>query len=227
MGGGEGRGLPERRKQGLRRGYEGVELGRAQRGEGGRGQRGMVEEGENETVRQVAALAELRGIGSRSSWVCATEVFGWRRFRNRKELASCVGVPPMPYQSGGLSREQGIRTAQFKTLKDRPEFPGRFGSPEDALGFCRSFFPWYNQEHYHSGIGWLTPASVHYGRAEEILRKRKEVLRQACARHPERFVRGEPEPPAQPEAVWINPPVKDQPTEDLHRKLEEEVSQSC
>ena len=77
------------------------------------------------------------------------------------------------------------------------------------MSFLRQFFAWYNCEHYHSGIGRLTPQSVHYGEAEEIRRNRREVLHQACARHPERFVRGRPEPPPLPTQVWINPPTED------------------
>jgi len=114
-----------------------------------------------------------------------------------------------------VSNDNPFSEAQFKTLKYRPEFPGRFGSQEDAVLFCREFFPWYNEEHYHSGIGWLTPASVHYGTADEIVRLRKEVLRKACADHPERFVRGIPEPPTLPETVWINPPPEKEIEPDL------------
>jgi putative transposase len=109
-----------------------------------------------------------------------------------------------------VSNDNPFSESQFKTLKYRPEFPGRFGSQQDSLGFLREFFEWYNYEHYHSGIGWLTPESVHYGEAEEILRKRKEVLRQACSLHPERFVRGIPKPPSLPTEVWINPPSREE-----------------
>ena len=114
-----------------------------------------------------------------------------------------------------VSNDNPFSEAQFKTLKYRPEFPGRFGSQEDAVLFCRPFFRWYNEEHYHSGIGWLTPASVHYGQADEIRLKRKEVLKKACATHPERFVRGIPEPPKLPEAVWINPPLEKETKPDV------------
>ena len=96
--------------------------------------------------------------------------------------------------------------SQFKTLKYRPSFPARFGSQEDALSFLRYFFPWYNDEHRHSGIGFMTPKSVHYGQAEEIRNLRRAVLEEAYQRNPERFVRKVPEPPRIPEAVWINPP---------------------
>jgi len=57
--------------------------------------------------------------------------------------------------------------AQFKTLKYRPDFPERFGSPEDARGFCQDFFRWYNTEPHHSGIGLMTPEVVHYGAAQK------------------------------------------------------------
>jgi putative transposase len=97
--------------------------------------------------------------------------------------------------------------SQFKTLKHHPAFPDRFGCIQDARAFCQGFFDWYNAEHYHSGIALLTPADVHYGRAEQIITARAAVLEGAYATHPERFVRKPPTPPRLPEAVWINKPV--------------------
>lgn len=105
-----------------------------------------------------------------------------------------------------VSNDNPFSESQFKTLKYRPEFPDRFGSQEDALAFCKSFFHWYNHEHYHAGLGLLTPAMVHYGRASEILTSRQKTLDAAFAARPERFVRKRPAPLALPEAVWINPP---------------------
>jgi putative transposase len=96
--------------------------------------------------------------------------------------------------------------SQFKTLKYQPDFPERFGSIEDARSFCQTFFPWYNQEHKHSGISLLTPEVVHYGRADEVIRARQSVLTAAYAVHPERFVRKMPLHKPLPEAAWINPP---------------------
>lgn len=105
-----------------------------------------------------------------------------------------------------VSDDNPFSEAQFKTLKYRPEFPERFGSIEDARAFCREFFPWYNTEHHHSGIGLLTPEVVHYGRAELVTMHRQVVLASAYQAHPERFVRGVPQPPQVPQAVWINKP---------------------
>src|SRR5208337_5695937 len=106
-----------------------------------------------------------------------------------------------------VSDDNPFSESQFKTLKYRPEFPDRFGSMVAARAFCQGFFPWYNTEHRHSGIGLLTPAMVHYRQAENILRQRQEVIDVAYQRHPERFVRSAPKPPALPSEVWINKPV--------------------
>ena len=97
--------------------------------------------------------------------------------------------------------------SQFKTLKYRPEFPDRFGSLEDARTFCGPFFTWYNTAHHHSALGLLTPATVHYRRAQQVLAHRQQVLTAAYIAHPERFVRHPPRPPQLPAAVWINPPA--------------------
>ena len=99
--------------------------------------------------------------------------------------------------------------AHFKTMKYRPDFPQRFGSLADARSWGRGFFPWYNQEHYHTGLGLLTPAMVHYGQAETYQSQRQKVLLTVYADHPERFVRGQPLLPALPQAVWINKPKEE------------------
>jgi transposase len=56
----------------------------------------------------VAQLAQLRAIGPNGAWVLVKELFGWRRFTNRRELAGCLGLAPTPYASGDSQVEQGI-----------------------------------------------------------------------------------------------------------------------
>lgn len=114
-----------------------------------------------------------------------------------------------------VSNDNPFSESQFKTLKYRPDFPERFGSQEDAHTFCRGFFHWYNHEHYHSGIGLLTPAMVHHGQASEILATRQRVLDAAYDAHPERFVNKRPSPPALPDKVWINPPRPELATHEV------------
>ena len=100
--------------------------------------------------------------------------------------------------------------AQFKTMKYRPDYPDRFGSIADARAWARAFFHWYNNDHRHSGLGLMTPATVHYGLAAQLTAQRHAVLHTAYAQHPERFVKGLPKPPQVPTAVWINPPRSDE-----------------
>jgi putative transposase len=110
-----------------------------------------------------------------------------------------------------VSDDNPFSEAQFKTLKYRPDFPGRFASIQAARLHCQSFFPWYNDEHRHTGLGLHTPADVHYRTAEAVRDKRAAVLDEAYTAHPERFVRKHPDPPKLPTGSWINPP--DQPEE--------------
>ena len=104
------------------------------------------------------------------------------------------------------STDNPYSEAQFKTLKYRPGFPQRFDSIEHARAFCREFFHWYNHQHRHSGIGLMTPAAVHNGRAHTVHAERARVLEAAYAANPERFVRRAPTPPPMPGAAWINKP---------------------
>jgi putative transposase len=97
--------------------------------------------------------------------------------------------------------------SQFRTLKYRPDFPDYFGSIQGARTFCQIFFPWYNGEHRHSGLGLLTPGMVQFGEAPAVLAQRQAVLDAAYRAHPERFVRRPPRPLTLPSEVWINKPA--------------------
>lgn len=105
-----------------------------------------------------------------------------------------------------VSNDNPFSEAQFKTLKYRPDYPDRFGSLPDAHTWAHIFFLWYNNEHHHSGLGYMTPRAIHYGEAAHLWAQRQRALEAAYATHPERFVKGMPQPPALPTAVWINPP---------------------
>ena len=70
-------------------------------------------------------------------------------------------------------------------------------------------FTWYNQQHRHSGIGMMTPESVHTGRAAEIRKLRQTTLDSAYERTPSRFKNRPPRQAKLPTAAWINPPAKE------------------
>ena len=107
-----------------------------------------------------------------------------------------------------VSDDNPYSEAQFKTMKYHPTFPDKFGSIQDARTFGRGFFPWYNDEHRHGGLGLMAPADVHYGLAELKRSLRCEVLEAAFAAHPERFRGRMPTPPALPTEAWINKPCQ-------------------
>jgi transposase len=82
----------------------------------------MIEAAQRQAVAagsepQVARLARLRGIAVGSGWVLAKELFGWRRFRNRREVAGCLGLTPSPYASGESQTEQGISKAGNRRVR--------------------------------------------------------------------------------------------------------------
>lgn len=103
------------------------------------------------------------------------------------------------------SNDNPFSESQFKTLKYCSAFPSRFASLAEAEQFCQQFFQWYNHQHYHSGIAYLTPYSVHNGQADKILAKRHETLIQAYHNRPERFGMKVPERKVIKPA-YINPP---------------------
>ena len=128
------------------------------------------------------------------------------------QLLATLGVTKS-HSRPHVSNDNPFSESQFKTLKYRPDFPDRFGSQEHAQQFCRGLFQWYNYEHYHSGIGMLTPATLHYGLADDVRHHRQQTLNHAYAKHPDRFVHGPPSTLKIPEQVWINRPKAPSNTE--------------
>ncbi|MFD3823701.1 IS3 family transposase [Streptomyces sp. NPDC058625] len=106
-----------------------------------------------------------------------------------------------------VSNDNPYSEAQFKTTKYMSDHPERFDSLAHAREWFDAFTSYYNHEHRHSGIGWHTPASVHFGTAEEVRDQRAATLAAAYTRHPERFGR-RPTPPEIPQKAWINDPAK-------------------
>jgi transposase len=73
-----------------------------------RQQKARVNDRQLVAMDRVRGLMALKSIGWQSAWLLVHELFAWRQFRNRRELASLVGLTPTPYSSGDSEREQGI-----------------------------------------------------------------------------------------------------------------------
>ena len=108
-----------------------------------------------------------------------------------------------------VSDDNPYSESQFKTMKYRPDFPARFGCIEDARLHCQEFFAWYNTEHRHSGIAYMTPQAVHYGHAQALREVRQAALDAAFHASPKRFKGRRPTPCELPTAAWINPPASE------------------
>lgn len=125
--------------------------------------------------------------------------------RSTMELLDELGVR-RSHSRPRISNDNPYSESHFKTLKYRPDYPDRFGSLQDARAWCREFFAWYNHVHYHSGIAYLHPATLHHSQHEEVIEARQATLDEARATHPHRFQK-RPAPPRPPKEAWINPPV--------------------
>jgi transposase len=105
------KGLPPSVKAELNREANRLELVEEQILELTREQRQAMKDPATEPLRKVEALSRLRGIGTQSAWVFVHEAFGWRKFKNRRQLGAFAGLTGTPYASGNSERDQGISKA--------------------------------------------------------------------------------------------------------------------
>ena len=98
-----------------------------------------------------------------------------------------LGIVPS-FSRPRVSDDNPYSEALFRTVKYRPEYPKKpFESLEAAHRWVERFVFWYNNEHRHSGIRFVTPSEKHSGSEKEILEQRKEVYRQAREKNPARW----------------------------------------
>ncbi len=77
----------------------------------------LIRDKESESMSRVRQMLKLKGIGIESSWLLEKEFFGWRKFKNGKEIGSLSGLSPTPYSSGDSNREQGISKAGNRRVR--------------------------------------------------------------------------------------------------------------
>lgn len=123
-----------------------------------------------------------------------------------KELLEDLGVV-RSHSRPSVSNDNAFSEAQFKTMTYGPPYPDRFARLPEVEDWVRRFIDWYNNEHRHGSIGFLTPNQHHRGEGAAITAQRQAALDAAYAAHPERFVRGRPQAPLIPIAVWSNQPA--------------------
>jgi len=128
---------------------------------------------------------------------------------NTVQLLAVLGLS-QSFSRPRVSDDNPFSEAQFKTLKYHRLFKPWYENIEESRSVLDIFFSWYNNDHMHSGIGFMTPETVHKGRIEEVKMKRLNTIKKAYDRHPERFPKGAvlPLPPTE---VGINIPRSSKP----------------
>jgi putative transposase len=126
-----------------------------------------------------------------------------------------LGIEPS-FSRPRQSNDNPFSESCFKTIKYAPAFPDRFESIDEAREILGRFFEHYNRVHRHTGLGLMTPATVHAGQADAATEARRKVLAEAFARTPSRFKQRLPQPPLVPSQVYINRPRPEEakPTTD-------------
>jgi putative transposase len=100
-----------------------------------------------------------------------------------------LGITPS-FSRPRVSDDNPFSEALFRTLKGRPTYPaGAFSSLERARAWVERFISWYNGEHLHSGIGFVTPNDRYHGLEAVVLARRREVYEYARRARPERWSR--------------------------------------
>lgn len=120
-----------------------------------------------------------------------------------------LGVVPS-FSRPSVSNDNPYSEALFRTLKYVPSYPGKpFGTVEQARDWALGFQHWYNEEHKHSALKFVTPAERHRGEDAAVLARRRTVYETARLQHPERWS-GRLRNWEAPKEVWLNPPKQRQ-----------------
>ena len=105
-----------------------------------------------------------------------------------------------------VSNDNAFAEAVFRTMKYHQSYPSRrFRDLPSVRAWVESFVDWYNNEHRHSGIKYVTPNQRHYGEADEICRIRQETYEKARQKNPRRWTRATRDW-SQPQVVRVNYP---------------------
>jgi len=118
-----------------------------------------------------------------------------------------LGIKPS-YSRPGVSDDNAYAESLFRTCKYRPEYPGAFASLDEARAWVLAFVRWYNHEHKHRNLKFVSPAERHRGADRTIFANRTAVYEQARATQPARWSRAIRNW-SLPSEVWLNRPAEE------------------
>ena len=134
-----------------------------------------------------------------------------------------LGIEPS-YSRPGVSDDNAFIESWFRTLKYVPSYPSRgFADIEQARQWCHRFVSWYNDEHRHREIGYVTPNQRHNDQSAQVLEQRRQVYEAARQRHPERWSQGVRRW-KEPAEVWLNKREKDRSAARRPERSEGDIS---
>ena len=126
-----------------------------------------------------------------------------------------LGIVPS-FSRPRVSNDNPYSELVFRTMKYRPDYPSKpFVSLTEAREWSAVFVRWYNEEHKHSSLKFVTPAQRHYVQARKLLNTRKELMEQAKRQNPGRWGSRTTRNWLLPEKVWLNPDQEEASNEQL------------
>ena len=145
------------------------------------------------------------GIGSRSATILhADNGAPMRSYTLAAKLAE-LGIS-LSFSRPRVSNDNAYAESWFRTMKYHQSYPvRRFRDLLSVRAWVDGFVDWYNAEHRHSGIKYVTPNQRHYGEADAICTIRQQTYEQARQQHPRRWARS-PRDWSQPQIVQVNHP---------------------
>lgn len=151
-----------------------------------------------------------------AGWVLHSDNGGPMKGATMLATLQHLGIVPS-FSRPSVSDDNPFIESLFSTMKNCPAYPSSgFEAIEDARAWVARFVAWYNQEHQHSGIGFVTPSERHAGDDIAILAARRSTYARARLRHPERWAR-HTRPWNRPLTVTLNPEAH--PETDTHNRL--------
>jgi putative transposase len=147
---------------------------------------------------RVDSNVDLRG------WILHSDNGGPMKGATMLATMHRLGIVPS-FSRPRVSDDNAYAESLFRTLKYCPEYPTKgFANVEAARAWVTRFVTWYNEQHHHSAIGFVTPAQRHAGDDVAILARRRDLYERARRRHPMRWSRA-PRAWARPEVVALIP----------------------
>lgn len=141
-------------------------------------------------ARMMAAACATEGVEPGGALVLHSDNGGPMKGATMLSKLQELGVAAS-FSRPSVSNDNPFSESAFRTAKYRPEYPAQpFESVEAARAWARTFVRWYNEEHLHSSIRFVTPSDRHEGHDQGILKARKKVYDAARRRRPERWSRG-------------------------------------